>query len=138
MDGHILIVDADARAAAATCALVQRVAPAATLACEHMPYGGWLHAQQMMPDVLIIDPSTQGPAGMLVIHLCKEHNPNLRVIVLAAAPTPTLRRQLQHMGITTYGEKPAASEFLVGQLRADLHESGTVPVGATQPVVYAA
>ncbi len=121
MASHILVIDADASAAEVTCALVRRLAPSATIAREARPEQGWLAAQRTVPDVLIIDPSSHDSTGTLLIQLCQKQNPGIRVIVLASVPTPVLRRQLQHLDVHMYLEKPVASALLVDQLRAGLN-----------------
>lgn len=116
MEPHILLVDADASAAHVTAAIVQRIAPEATLEIESSPGSGWLSAQRRTPDVLIIDPSPHGSAGALLIQLCKEEWPDLRVIVLASAPTPPLRARMERLGVDLYLEKPTPLAVLGDRL----------------------
>lgn len=117
---HILIIDADPSASQITGALVQRIAPQATLTIEATPEQGWWAAQRRPPDVLVIDPSPYGAAGPLLIQLCKEQNPDIRIIVLTSTIAPALRRQIQTLGVHAYLEKPAASAVLVEQMRSGL------------------
>ncbi|HEX6290072.1 MAG TPA: response regulator [Herpetosiphonaceae bacterium] len=114
---HVLIVDADMSAAAVTHAIVKRVAPEATVVCESTSDRGWLSIQQMTPDVLIIDPVVQGPGGTLLIQLCKEEHPAMRIVVLASLPTPALRATVKRLNIDVYLEKPAAMAALADKLR---------------------
>src|SRR3954447_11562788 len=105
MNPHILIVDSDASAARITRAGVVRVAPAATLVVETDAEGGLRSARNHPPDLLIIDPPRHSPLGTQLIRELKA-SPAGHVIVLASAPTPALRRQMQVLGVDMYLEKP--------------------------------
>ncbi len=118
MTPRILIIDADRNAAHVTGALVERLVPGATVTYAATPGAGWLAAQCIVPDVLLIDPDAQRPASMLVIQLCKAAWPDIRVLVLASAPR--LHRQVAQLGVDVYVEKPIAAAHLVAQLRAGL------------------
>jgi len=115
MSLHILLVDADPSAAHVTGAIVQRNAPQATVRIEPNIRIGWASVQQSPPDVLIVDPAPYG------IQDCKELRPAMRVIVLASAPTPTLRGRVQRLGVDLYLEKPAPLALLSETLKAALH-----------------
>jgi DNA-binding NarL/FixJ family response regulator len=117
---HVLIVDADSSAAVVTSAIVKRIDPQASVVCELTPERAWLSLQQMPPDVLIIDPASQGPSGTLLIQICKEDHPSMRVVVLASLPTPGLRATVRRIGIDLYLEKPATLPKLVDKLGAAL------------------
>jgi DNA-binding NarL/FixJ family response regulator len=117
---HVLIVDADTSAAAITGAIVKRIEPQASVVYELTPERAWLNLQQMPPDVLIIDPASQGPSGTLLIQLCKKDHPSMRVVVLASLPTPGLRATVGRLGIDVYLEKPATLPKLVDKLGAAL------------------
>jgi len=113
---HVLLIDADSSAAHITSAIVQRLAPDVTVACERTPERGWFSAQHQQPDVLIIDPSPHGPAGTLLIEICKATWPETRVVVLSSAPTPALRTQIQQLAVDAYLEKPAPPTVLIEHL----------------------
>lgn len=121
MSLHILLVDADASAAHVTGAIVQRNAPQATVRIEPNIRSGWASVQQSPPDVLIVDPAPYGQSGLQLIQDCKELRPTMRVIVLASAPTPTLRGRVQRLGVDLYLEKPAPLALLSDTLKAALH-----------------
>lgn len=123
MAPHILIVDADVSAAEVTSAVVRRIAPEAILVCERTPDRAWVEAQHNPPDMIIIDPSPHGPAGAFFIQLCQAAWPKARVVVLASAPTPTLRAGVAGLKVAEYLEKPTASRLLVDKLRAVLETS---------------
>lgn len=121
MNLHILLVDADAGAAQITGAIVQRSAPEATLRIEPTISSGWASAQHGPPDVLIVDPAPYGQSGLRLIQDCKALQPAMRVIVLASAPTPSLRQRMQGLGVDLYLEKPAPLALLSDTLKAALH-----------------
>lgn len=106
MSTHILIVDADAGAAATTCAVVQRRIPNASVVCETTPEHAWSSAQHTPPDLLLIDPAPYPSTGSLLIQLCHEWWPGIPVLVLASAPVSSARRQQFHAD--AYLEKPAS------------------------------
>lgn len=122
MTVHILIVDTDASAAEVTGAILRRIDTTATIAYAATPEQAWRIAQETPPDVLIIDPSSYGTAGILLIQLCRDFSRELRVIVIAARLTPALRKHIQHLGVRVYLEKPTASAVLVEQIRAGLRD----------------
>jgi DNA-binding NarL/FixJ family response regulator len=117
---HILIIDADPSASTVTSAMVKRSIPHAIVHCETAADRAWLSIQQNTPDMLIIDPATQGYGSTLLIQLCKEELPATRIVVLASAPTPGLRSAMQSLGIDVYLEKPLALAKLTDKLRAVL------------------
>lgn len=112
----ILIVDSDTRAAQVTGALISRSLPDATLRVEPTPERGWASFQQDHPDVLIIDPSMNSPAGVQLIRRIKGGQPAAWVIVLTSSPTPALRRRMSDLGVDVYLEKSAPLEQLLAQL----------------------
>jgi DNA-binding NarL/FixJ family response regulator len=116
---HVLIIDADNSAAAVTSAIVKRIDPQANVVCE-TPEQAWLSLQQMLPDVLILDPAAQGPSGTLLIQMCKAEYPSMRVVVLASLPTPALRATVRRLGVDVYLEKPAPLPKLLEKLGAVL------------------
>ena len=121
MPRHVLIVDADAGAAQATRARIERLLPGTTIAVEASPEAGWLSVQRHPPDVLVIDPSPRCLDAMLLIQLLKEAQPTSRVIVLASQPTPSLRCALQRIGVDAHLDKGAALPVLLDHLHAALH-----------------
>ncbi len=116
MAPRILIIDADRSAAQVTGALVERIAPAATVAYAATPGGGWLAAQCIVPDVLIIDPDPVCPTSTLVIQLCKAAWPQIRVLVLARTP-------MRYVPADDYMDKAASAPTLVETLRTALHHA---------------
>lgn len=106
MSMHILIVDADSDAAATTCAVVQRRIPDASIVREATPERAWNSAQHTAPDLLLIDPAPYPSTGSLLIQLCREWWPNIRVLVLSSAPVSSMRRQ--QLQADVYLEKPAS------------------------------
>lgn len=112
----ILIVDSDTRAAQVTGALITRSLPDATLRVEPTPERGWVSFQQDHPDVLIIDPSMNSPAGVQLIRRIKGGQPAAWIIVLTSSPTPALRRRMSDLGVDVYLEKSAPLEQLIAQL----------------------
>lgn len=118
MAPHILIVDADASAAHVTAAVIQRIAPDATVTVEHTPAQAWLSFQRAPPDALIVDPASHGLTGPLLIQLLKQECPQARIIVVAPEPTPALRRKMHEFNVDAYLEKPAPLSLLIDHLRA--------------------
>jgi DNA-binding NarL/FixJ family response regulator len=116
----VLIIDADTSAAIVTSAMVRRIIPDAIVRCETAADRGWLAMQQIAPDMVIIDPATQGYGSTLLIQLCQAELPATRIVVLAAAPTPGLRATMRSLGIDIYLEKPLTLAKLSDQLRAVL------------------
>jgi DNA-binding NarL/FixJ family response regulator len=55
----------------------------------------------------------------LIVQL-KAERPDARVIVVASAPTPALRRKMAGLGVDTYLEKPALLPLLLQELLATL------------------
>lgn len=102
MPPTIAIVDADPTAAQITRRLVQHLVPDATVTCERSPEQSWNTMQTQTPDVLIIDPASFGPAGALLIRLCRETWRSMIVIALASG------RQSRHtaqLGADAYIDK---------------------------------
>jgi DNA-binding NarL/FixJ family response regulator len=71
----VLIIDADTSAAIVTSAMVRRIIPDAIVRCETAADRGWLAMQQIAPDMVIIDPATQGYGSTLLIQLCQAELP---------------------------------------------------------------
>jgi response regulator of citrate/malate metabolism len=113
---NILIVDPDKSAAEVTAAVVQRIAPTASLAIERLLEDASASMQQRQPDVLIIDPSPYHLAGIQLIELLKRAHPVMRMIVVASSPTPALRTKMQYLGVDGYLEKPALLPLFVQEL----------------------
>src|SRR4051812_40683506 len=88
---HILILDANASAALVTRAGVQRVVPQASIASESTPENAWASAQTHKPDLLILDPAPAELASAWLVQNIKTAYPDIHIIVLASAPTSTLR-----------------------------------------------
>jgi DNA-binding NarL/FixJ family response regulator len=129
---HVLIVDADAGAAQITAAVVQRITPGATVVCEQTPERGWLAAQVRPPDVLILDPNQHLRSAAVLIGLCRQTAPAVRIVMLASAPTPALRARATELQLDAYLEKPVASALLVGRLRGVLADE-RVSAATTNP-----
>lgn len=132
MPPHVLVLDADASAAQVTRAGVARVLPDATLAVEANAEKGWQSAQAHWPDVLIIDPAPHNMASAWFIQAFKSAQPNGVVIVLASAPTPTLRRTMHRLGVDVYLEKPVTLRVLQHEVKAALHLHRTASVHETK------
>jgi DNA-binding NarL/FixJ family response regulator len=113
MAPHILIIEPDTSAAQITRAGVKRALPEATLVVEPTPERGRLSIQDRCPDLLIIDPPVHSLTTGRLIHDLKQACPEAQVIVLASAPTPTLRRQLQRLGADAYLAKPVTMPALM-------------------------
>jgi DNA-binding response OmpR family regulator len=120
LNPHILIVDTDASAARITRAGVERMAPDVTIAVEADAEGARRSLYHHPPDILIIDPPRHSLAGMHLIRDLKAAFPAVGVIVLASAPSPTLRREMLLLGVDVYLEKPALLAHLVDAVRATL------------------
>jgi DNA-binding NarL/FixJ family response regulator len=134
MKPHILIIDADAGAAYITRAVAQRVAPQATCRVVSNAASS-LHDVGERPDVVIVDPPHLSLAGIRLIRELQEAYPETHVIVLASVPTPTLRRDMQQLGVESYLEKPAPYAELAAALRASLRSLSppqTAPVSIAQ------
>lgn len=124
MSPHILILDGDAVAAQVTQAGVARALPEATLDVVSDVDHGWASCQQTRPDAMIIDPAPHNLASAWLIQAFKAENPDAPVIVLASAPTPSLRRTLYRLGVDVYLEKPVTLSILLRELLASLHLDG--------------
>lgn len=133
MAPQVLVVDPDTSAAQITSAVVQRIAPTAVVVCVRSPEEGWAHAQRDRPDVLIIDPSPHGAAGRLLMELCRDASPATRIVVLASAPTPSLRTRAAQLKVESYIEKPAAPALLIDQLRGVLQQETLAPLAPALP-----
>jgi hypothetical protein len=127
MAPRIVIVDADRSAAHVTGALIERIAPTATLAYASTPYQGWLVAQCVVPDVLIIDPEPQRTASTLLIRLCQAAWPQIHIMVLTLARLITA-----HCHTDIHVDKAVAAPALVDSLQTMLHQA-TV---AAQPAPF--
>ena len=106
MISNILIVDADPAAATATSAFVQRLVPNAAITCEATPERAWWAAQTAAPEVLVIDPAPFTTSGSVLIDLCQQTWPAIRLMVLTSAPISRQRIERQHADV--YLEKPAS------------------------------
>ena len=111
---QILIIDDDGGAAAATHAFVQHLVPSASVLCEARLEHAWSVAQHTPPDLLVIDPAPYLATARLLIRLCKESWPTIRVVVLTSAPIAPSRRQQFHAD--AYLEKPASPAHLLEAL----------------------
>ena len=111
---QILIVDDDGGAAAATRAFVQHLVPSASVVCEARLEHAWSVAQHTPPDLLVIDPAPYLATARLLIRLCNESWPTMRVVVLTSAPISPSRRQQFHAD--AYLEKPASPAHLLEAL----------------------
>lgn len=112
---HILIVDQDIGAAQVTRAIVERAAPDARLTLELDSEQARRNLAELQPDVVIIDPSPALLAGTQMIAAAKGADHAAQVIVLASAPSASLRRKMHDLGVDMYHEKP--SPLLVADLR---------------------
>ncbi len=119
---HVLIIDPDASAARITSAGVERVVPDAIVMVEPNPEQAWHSVQRHCPDVLIIDPPRHTMTTERLIQGLKRVCPAAQVIVLASAPTPTLRGTMQRLGVDAFLAKPAPLVVLMEALQHALHE----------------
>jgi DNA-binding NarL/FixJ family response regulator len=117
MATHVLIVDANRSAAHVTQAIVARPLPGATLTVVHTLEDAWRDLQGHRPDVLLLDPARDQLAATRLIQYAMEECRHVRVVVLASAPTLTLRRTMQALGVEIYLEKPALLERLAQALQ---------------------
>lgn len=115
---HILIVDSDPSAAHVTWAGVKRTIPEASLVVEPDAERGLLSMERQRPDVLIIDPSTHNGAAVRLIRELKAGTHMGHVMVLASAPSPTLERDMQRLGVDLYLQKPSPIAPMLEALRA--------------------
>lgn len=122
---HILIVEADSGAAQMTNAILARAVPAATVTIEAAIDRAQQSLQLQLPDALIIDPSLNYAESARLIQRLKAARPEARVIVIASAPTPSLRRQMDGLGVDAYLEKPALLPLLFQELLANLQPAQT-------------
>ena len=118
MTSHVLIVDPDPYAAHVTRAIVARTAPEADFEVAATPEVALRVMERATPDVLIIDPAPQSPSARDLIAGLKLQHPEVRVVVLASAPTPNLRRAMEKLGVDVYLEKPVPFPRFVEELRA--------------------
>ena len=125
MAAHVLIVDPNHSAAEVTRAIVSRALAEATLTVVHSLDDARLALRAQGPDILILDPAPAWPQAEALIQQAKQASPDLRVMVLASAPTPALRRASAALGVELYLEKPA----LLSQLAQALHPLPTSPCG---------
>lgn len=114
---HILIVDPDKSAAHVTSAIIQRLAPAASLAIVRSLEEASAHIQQQQPDLLIMDPSPYRLAGTQFIQLLKQQYPAMHIFVITSAPSTALRAKIRDLGVDGYLEKPALLQPIAQGLR---------------------
>lgn len=123
MPATILIVDADPYAAHVTRAIAARTIPGAVFEIAATPEVARASVELGHPDMLIIDPSPHSPAAGELIAALKQRWPDIRVLVLTAAPTPLLRRTMRNLGVDAYLEKPVPLPRLAEELRTVLEPS---------------
>jgi response regulator of citrate/malate metabolism len=110
---YILIVEPDFAAAQVTSAILSRAVPTSIVSVEADFEAARRSMQSHSPDVLIVDPVLHRPESIWLVQHLKTEHPDAHVIVIASAPTPALRREMEGLGVDAYLEKP---ELLSSQL----------------------
>ena len=123
---HILVLDGDASAAQVTRAGVERAVRGANVVVASTPEAAWASAQEFPPDILVIDPVPAELASAWLIQNIKTACPGVYIIVLASAPTRTVRRNGRGSAVDIYLEKPAPLPILVQAIRAALQSKDTI------------
>ena len=131
---HILIVEADCAAAQVTSAMLARAVPSASVSVESNVAAARRSMQEHPPNVVIVDPVRQLPESIGLVQHVKTEHPDVRIIVIASAPTPALRREMEGLGVAAYLEKPALLSVQIQQLLATLRPAPLVlpPLTNTQ------
>jgi DNA-binding NarL/FixJ family response regulator len=127
---HILIVESDIAAAQVTSAMLARAVPTAILSVESDFAAARRSMQSHPPEVLIVDPVRHRPESIWLVQHLKTEHPDARIIVIASAPTPALRREMEGLGVDAYLEKPALLSLQLQQVLAALQ-----PVPPTHPAL---
>ncbi len=117
---HILIVESDFAAARVTSAILARAVPTAIVSVESDFEAARRSMQSHPPDVLIVDPVRHRPESIWLIQHLKTKHPDAHVIVIASAPTPALRREMEGLGVDAYLEKPELLSLQIQQVLAVL------------------
>jgi response regulator of citrate/malate metabolism len=117
---HILIVESDVAAAQVTSAMLARAVPTAIVSVESDFAAARRTLQSHQPDVLIIDPVLHRPESIWLVQHLKTKHPDAHVIIIASAPTPALRREMERLGVDAYLEKPELLSLQLQQLLAAL------------------
>jgi DNA-binding NarL/FixJ family response regulator len=117
---HILIVESDLAAAQVTSAMLARAVPTAIVSVESNFDAARRSVQSHPPDVLIVDPMFHRPESIWLVQQLKTKHPDAHVIVIASVPTPALRREMEHLGVDAYLEKPELLSLQLQQLLAVL------------------
>lgn len=117
MTPHILIADANRSAAQVTRGIVSRALVGASVTVVHTLEGACEDIQRQRPDVLILDPAPDPQAADRLMQYVKLTYPDTRMMVLASAPTPPLRRKMEALGADVYLEKPTLLQQLVQTLQ---------------------
>jgi DNA-binding response OmpR family regulator len=102
-----------------------QIAPTHELALRSM--------REQCPDVLIIDPSPHDLDGAGLIRHFKALCAGALTIVIASAPTPSLRRRMDELEVDRYLEKPALLSMLWRDLQALLASSTETPPDQPAP-----
>lgn len=120
MTPHILIVESDVAAAQVTSAMLARAVPTAIVSVESNFEAARRSVQCHLPDVLIVDPVRHRLESIWLVQYLKTEHPDACVIVIASAPTPALRREMECLGVDAYLEKPELLSLQIQQLLAGL------------------
>ena len=120
MTPHILIVEADVAAAQVTSAMLARAVPTAIVSVESDFAAARRTLESHPPDVLIIDPVLHRPESIWLVQHLKTKHPDAHIIIIASEPTPALRREMEHLGVEAYLEKPELLSLRLQQLLAAL------------------
>jgi DNA-binding NarL/FixJ family response regulator len=117
---YILIVEPDFAAAQVTSAILSRAVPTAIVSVESDFEAARRSMQSHSPDVLIVDPVLHRPESIWLVQHLKTEHPDAHVIVIASAPTPALRREMEGLGVDAYLEKPELLSSQIQELLAVL------------------
>jgi DNA-binding NarL/FixJ family response regulator len=117
MPVHILIIDEDVSAAQVTGECLRRFLPNVTITIELTTHDGWIRLQQIAPDAVILDPGLHITPAMFFVSYLHQTYPHVRVIILASAPTPLLKKTMCDLNIDLYLKKPIPVTVLVAALR---------------------
>jgi DNA-binding NarL/FixJ family response regulator len=137
MAPRILIVDPEASAARVTCAGIRRALPEARCHVEIDLERATRQLRLNPPDVLIVDPPQRSLSAIHLVAALKRHAPAAKVIILASARIPELRRELEWLGIDAWIEKPVPLPLLIGAVAAVLPSDSPLVVYSAPPEALA-
>lgn len=133
MESSFLIIDPDHHAAQITGVILSRLAPQASVKIVARPQEGWTLMQERWPELLLIDPSPEQSAALNLIQQARTAEQHTRIVAIASAPTPPLRRYMQQLDVDLYFEKPLLLPLCLSELRVLLNRQDT-PASVTLPL----